>query len=157
LLACDYLPAVWIGDERARALRRQISQRRALVTRRTALKNEVSAVLMRCLAPRPPVSDAFGVKGRAWLAKLELPADERETVDSCVRQLDFLGGELAHLQRLIAQRVIEDADLRRLMTIPGIDMITASTLVAVICDIRRFPSSRHLVGYLGLHPRYSST
>jgi transposase len=35
LLACDYLPAVWIGDERSRALRRQISQRRALVKRRT--------------------------------------------------------------------------------------------------------------------------
>ena len=157
LLACNYLPAVWIGDERSRALRRQISQRRALVKRRTALKNEVSAVLMRCLAPRPPVSDAFGVKGRAWLAKLELPADERETVDSCLRQLDFLGGELAHLERLIAQRVVEDADVRRLMTIPGLDMITASTLVAVIGDIRRFPSSRHLVGYLGLHPRVSQS
>ena len=43
-------------------------------------------------------------------------------------------------------------DVRRLMTIPGIDVITASTLVAVIGDVRRFPTSRHLVGYLGLHP-----
>ena len=38
------------------------------------------------------------------------------------------------------------------MTIPGIDMITAATLVGVIGDIRRFPTSRQLVGYLGLHP-----
>jgi transposase len=38
------------------------------------------------------------------------------------------------------------------MTIPGIDVITASTLVAVIGDVRRLPTSRHLVGYLGLHP-----
>ena len=53
LLACDYLPVVWIGDERSRASRRQIAQRHALVKRCTALKNEVSAVLMRCLAPRP--------------------------------------------------------------------------------------------------------
>jgi len=30
---------------------------------------------------------------------------------------------------------------------------TAVTLLAVIGDVRRFPSSRHLVGYLGLHPR----
>ncbi len=43
-------------------------------------------------------------------------------------------------------------DVRRLMTIPGIDVVTAATLVAVIGDIRRFPTSRHLVGYLGLHP-----
>lgn len=38
------------------------------------------------------------------------------------------------------------------MTIPGVDVVTASTLAAVIGDIRRFPTSRHLVGYLGLHP-----
>ena len=152
LLACDYLPAIWIGDERSRSLRRQISQRRALVKRRTALKNEIGAALMRTLAPRSPASDPFGAKGRAWLAELELPDDERETVDACLRQLDFLAGELAHLERLIARRVRGDEDVRRLMTIPGIDMITAATLVAVIGDIRRFPTSRQLVGYLGLHP-----
>jgi hypothetical protein len=39
------------------------------------------------------------------------------------------------------------------MTIPGVDVTTAATLVAVIGDVSRFPSSRHLVGYLGLHPR----
>lgn len=157
LLAYDYLPAVWIGDERSRALRRQIAQRRSLVKRRTALKNEASAVLMCCLAPRPPASDQFGVKGRAWMAQLELPEDERETIDACLRQLDFLAGELAHLERLIAKRVVGDEEVRRLMTIPGIDMVTALTLVAVIGDVRRFATSRHLVGYLGLHPTVSQS
>jgi transposase len=33
-----------------------------------------------------------------------------------------------------------------------IDVVTATTLVAVIGDVRRFATSRHLVGYLGLHP-----
>jgi len=53
---------------------------------------------------------------------------------------------------VIAERVVADVDVRRLMTIPGIDVVTASTLMAVIGDIRRFPTGRHLVGYLGLHP-----
>jgi transposase len=67
LLACDYLPATWIGDERSRGLRRQVSQRRALVKRRTALKNEVSAALMRTLAPRSPASDRSGPRAaRGW-------------------------------------------------------------------------------------------
>jgi hypothetical protein len=39
------------------------------------------------------------------------------------------------------------------MTIPGIGAITALALVAVIGDVTRFPSPRHLVGYLGLDPR----
>ena len=39
------------------------------------------------------------------------------------------------------------------MTIPGVDVTTAATLVAVIGDVRRFPTAKHLAGYLGLTPR----
>jgi transposase len=38
------------------------------------------------------------------------------------------------------------------LTIPGIDAVTPATLIAVIGDIQRFPTARHLVGYIGLHP-----
>ena len=39
------------------------------------------------------------------------------------------------------------------MTIPGIDVTTAATMVAAIGDIHRFPSAKKLVGYLGIDPR----
>ena len=153
LLAADLIPRVWVGDERTRTLRRLVSRRRGLVKRRTQVKNEVSAVLQRNLKGRPPASDPFGRKGRIWLAAQELPADERLTVDAALRQLDFLGEELAAIDHLVAVEAQGDEDVRRLLTIPGVDVTTAVTLVAVIGDISRFPSSRHLVGYLGLHPR----
>ena len=91
--------------------------------------------------------------GRAWIAAQQLPVDERLTVNAGLRQLDFLGEELAQVDAIIAQQVLGDEDVRRLMTIPGIDIVTAATLVAVIGDVRRFPTSRHLVGYLGCTPR----
>lgn len=153
LLAAGYVPEVWIGDEATRALRRHVSRRRGLVKRRTALKNEVSSVLMRNLKARPPVTDLFGTRGRAWLAELDLPVDERETVDACLRQLDFLQGELDLADGQIAKHAVGSAEIRRLMTIPGIDVTAAASLMAAIGDIHRFPSSRHLVGYLGLHPK----
>jgi transposase len=153
LLAANLIPAVWIPDEATRRLRRQISRRRGLVKRCIALKNEISAVLIRNLKQRPPMTDLFGRKGRKWLHAVELPLDERETVDACLRQLDFLGGELAAVDRQIAQAAIDSPQMRRLMTIPGVDATTAATLFAAIGDISRFPSSRHLVGYLGLHPK----
>jgi transposase len=152
LLAADLIPSVWVGCERTRMMRRLVSRRRGLVKRRTQIKNEIAAVLHRNLKRRPPVSDLFGVKGRAWLAEQVLPVDERLTVDGCLRQLDFLGEELGQVDRVIAEQALADPDVLRLMTIPGIDVTTASTLAAVIGDVRRFPSSRHLVGYLGLHP-----
>jgi transposase len=152
LLAAGLIPAVWIGDERVRMLRRLVSRRRGLVKRRTQVKNEISAVLHRNLKGRCPASDPFGKKGRAWITEQDLPVDEQLTVDAGLRQLDFLGDELGQIDRVIAQQVLDDPDVRRLMTIPGTDVVTATTLVAVIGDIRRFPTARHLVGYLGLHP-----
>ena len=153
LLAADLIPPVWSGDERVRMLRRLVSRRRGLVKRRTQVKNEIWAVLHRNLKGRPPASDLFGRKGRAWLTAQELPADERLTVDAGLRQLDFLGEELAAIDRLVAVKAQGDEDVRRLLTIPGVDVTTAVTLLAVIGDVTRFPSSRQLVGYLGLHPR----
>jgi len=153
LLAADLVPGVWLGDERTRLLRRLVSRRRQLVKQSTRTKNEISAVLLRTLQGRPPVSDVFGKGGRAWLAKLELAIDERETVDAGLRQLDFLQHELAHVDRTIAEQALASPEIRRLMTIPGVDVTTAAALMAAIGDVTRFPSPRHLAGYLGLDPK----
>jgi len=43
--------------------------------------------------------------------------------------------------------------MRRLLTLPGVNFVTAAALLAAIGDIRRFPTARQLVSYLGLDPR----
>jgi transposase len=141
LLAAGLIPGVWIGDERCRMLRRLVSRRRGLVKRRTQVKNELSAVLHRNLKGPNPATDPFSTKGRAWMLDQQLPVDERLTLEAGLRQLDFLGSELAGVDRVIAEQVVGDEDVRRLLTIPGVDVVTASTLVAVIGDIRRFPTA----------------
>jgi transposase len=152
LLAADLLPRVWIPDDRTRRLRRLTSRRTQLVRARSRLKNEIEAVLVRNLLGdgRPPATDLFGTRGRKWLAGLQLPVDERDTIDANLRQLDFLGGELAAIDRQLAQETLASEQARRLMTIPGVSCVTAMTLLAVIGDIERFDSPRRLVGYLGL-------
>jgi transposase len=153
LLAAGMLPGIWICDEPTRVLRRRIARRSQLVRGRTRAKNQIHAVVIRNLGGRAPARDTFGKKGRAWLATLELPADERATVNSCLREADFLSAEIARVDREIARYAVGCAEIRRLMTIPGVDVTTAATLMATIGDIRRFPSPRHLVGYVGLDPR----
>jgi transposase len=115
----------------------------------------VHAVLQRQLKERPPMTDVFGVKGRAWLARQreQLPLDEQQTVDACLRQIDFLEAELELVDREIAKQVLACQDIRRLMTLPGVSGVTATALLAAVGDIRRFPTADHLVGYLGLSPR----
>src|SRR5262249_15831873 len=50
LLAADFLPPVWLPDDRTRALRRQVTRRRHLARQRTRIKNQVHAILARNLA-----------------------------------------------------------------------------------------------------------
>jgi transposase len=94
LLAAAMLPGTWVCDEQTRILRRQVTRRSQLVRGRTRARNQVHAVVIRNLGGRAPARDTFGKKGRAWLATLDLPADERAMVDSCLREADFLTGEL---------------------------------------------------------------
>lgn len=153
LLAADLVPRVWIGDEQTRVLRRLTGRRAQLVRARTRPKNEIAAVLVRNLKGRPPMTDPFGKQGRQWLSELELPADEHDTVQACLRQIDFLTSEIGHVDRQLAERALQSPEIKRLMTIPGVGVTTAATMVAAIGDIHRFPSAKRLVGYLGLDPR----
>ena len=45
----------------------------------------------------------------------------------------------------------------RLLTIPGVGLLTATALVAFVGDVARFPSARHFASYLGLTPREHSS
>jgi transposase len=66
--------------------------------------------------------------------------DRIETVE---RQLATIGDQLPAV--------------RRLMTVPGIGLLTATALFAFVGDARRFPSGRHFASFLGLTPRERSS
>jgi transposase len=147
------LEAVWMPDERCRVLRRRLARREQLMRARTRSKNEIHACLQRRLAPKAPCSDLFGVKGREWLAGLELPAEERESVDAALRHIEFLDSEIAAVERLIARQALSWPEIRRLMTVPGVNLVCAASFIAAVGNPNRFLTSRKLVAYLGLDPK----
>jgi transposase len=71
-----------------------------------------------------------------------------------LEELDRLTGKLELLNQRIAERMEPHAELiERLCEVPGIDRITAWTLIAEIgVDMSRFPSSGHLASWSGLCP-----
>ncbi|MGZ6299711.1 MAG: IS110 family RNA-guided transposase, partial [Candidatus Limnocylindria bacterium] len=152
LLASGQLETVWVPDEAAQAMRRRLRRRTQLVVTKSRPKNEVHAALMRRLVPKPGFSDLFGVAGQRWLSELELPAAERESVDSALRQIAFCEAEIAAIEKVVATEGLASAEIRRLMSVPGVGVITAAAFMAAVGDIRRFPSPKKLVGDLGLDP-----
>ena len=74
-------------------------------------------------------------------------------MQALLRQLDFHGQELRIVDAELGRVALERAEVRRLLTIPGVDATVALAIVAAVGDFGRFSSPQRLVSYLGLNPR----
>jgi transposase len=148
----ELVPAIWLPDPQVRAERERARFRLHLVRHRTSLKQRVHATLM-AHGTACPVSDLFGVAGRALLARLALPEPWASDVAASVRLIDELQREIATIERELQVLGAEHRYVPLLTTIPGIAWVLAYTIAAEIGDIARFPSPRKLAGYTGLCPR----
>jgi len=153
LRAAGFLPEVWLPDAETELRRRLVARRNQVVRHRTRIKNGVHSILQAHLIPPCPHADLFGRLGRNWLGRQELPVDEQAAIERHLRELDRLAEDLELLDREIAEEVIEDPSVKRLLTITGVNIIVAAGLVAAIGDIHRFSSPQKLVSYVGLNPR----
>jgi transposase len=115
-------------------------------------KGRIHAILHANLIPKY-AGNLFGKAGRKWLSSAPLPDDERAIVVRLVDELERISAQLAELDKALARESLDDPRARRLMTIPGICPVVASTVLAAIGDIGRFPSPDKLSSYLGLTPR----
>ena len=69
------------------------------------------------LPARPPAGvRPVRQEGRAWLAAQQLAVTEDETVARCLRQIDFLGAEIAAIDAKLAEFALASTDVKRLMT-----------------------------------------
>jgi transposase len=144
---------VWLPDDQTHALRRQVTRRAHIVRQRTRLQ-EPGAVDP---APQPhrslPGRGSVRHQGPGVLATQDLPPDEHQAVGALLRQLDFHGQELQIVDAELGRVGLERVEVRRLLTIPGVDATVALAIVAAVGDFGRFSSPQRLVSYLGLNPR----
>lgn len=151
LLRTNLLPEAWQADVATRELRQTMRLRVDLGRQRARWKNRIHAVLHQH-GLHSPVSDVFGVRGRAWLVELQLPPAARQVVDYCLELVDHLQQRIRDLDRDLRVRAESDPGVGWLLTIPGIAAYSALLLRAEIGDVRRFRSKRQLYSYAGLVP-----
>jgi len=153
LLRADFLPSVWMPDEKTQRVRILVTHRHNLVKRIISLKNSIHARFhqrfLNC-----PHSDLFGRGGRSWIAanREHLPEMEQRQLDSTLRILECVEGERQGVEIELAEMAYHSEEARLLMTIPGIDYPVALALLAAIGEINRFPTPEKLCAYLGLVP-----
>jgi len=133
--------------------------RSLLVGRRTAQANQIRGLLME-----------YGIvipQGISTLRKAipNLLEDAENTLSPYFRELlRDLYDEIVHFDERIETielklKVIsvQNEDCQRLLTIPGVGLLTATALIAAIGDISVFKSGRELAAWIGLVPRQHST
>ena len=103
LLRSELLPEAYVAPRELRDLRELLRQRVWLTQLRSALKNRVHALLAREGVQRRH-SDLFGVGGRAFLPRLELPQAQRERLGRLLRLIAAFDTDIATLASEIEAR-----------------------------------------------------
>ncbi|WP_352972716.1 IS110 family transposase [Mesorhizobium sp. M1334] len=152
LYASGFLPEVWVPDPGTLAPRRQVTRRTQLVRQRSRLKNLIQSILHAHLIPPCPHGNLVGISERKWLTRQILPADERAAIERHLGLINQINEALTVVEADIAVHALQDPTIRRLMTLPGLDVTVAASVAAAIGDIRRFSDPQKLVAYLGLNP-----
>lgn len=146
-----FLPQAYLAPPEIRKLRDLFRCRCGLVRIRSALKLRIHALLDR-LGIFHDFSDLFGKTGRAFLDNLDLESPYKENLQRQLRVIDLLNKEIRQIEKIIRERVREDPQAKRLMTIPGVGFILAYLFTSEIGDISRFSSAKKLASYCGLVP-----
>lgn len=151
-----FVPTKSIEQQDIQSLHRIRSQ---LVARRTAQANQVRGLLLE-----------YGIvipKGISYVRKAipSILEDAENVLSVFFRELlSELYDELVHLdERILAleKKLVTlstgHEDCQRLLTIPGVGLLTATALVAAIGDVSVFKNGRELAAWLGLVPKQHST
>jgi len=107
----------------------------------------------------------FGRGRQALLGELEAAlaaltdAVGQDVLDSLREQaqrIRHLEEQIKTLDRRLAQRARTDADMKRVLAVPGTGTLTASAAIATMGQAKAFASGREFAAWLGLVPRRAS-
>jgi transposase len=149
------LVAVTIPDERDEAIRDLSRARLDAVLARLKCRQQLKALMLR-QGRRYPGKTSWTAAHQRYLAGVSFPYPAQHIAFEEYRQAVSEGHtRVERLSQALAQEVERwrmRAVVYAMMTLRGLDLVAATTVVAELGDLRRFTHPRDLMGYLGLVP-----
>ena len=90
-------------------------------------------------------------------AETAVPEFLRPALASTAQAIRDMEQHILDIERQLRAVARDDAVIQRLLTIPGVGLLTATALVAFVGNVQRFSSGRRFASYLGLTPRENSS
>jgi transposase len=155
LMLKDDFPKIWVPSWDNRDLRQLLWHRHRMVQMRTRVMNQLQAVALneglRCK------KRLWREKGRQQLQSIRLAPWASRRRHDLLELLDRLNPTIAELTQLIEQEVEKYPAAKRLMTHPGVGVLTALAFVLIIGETERFRCGKQIAAYLGLVPEEDSS
>ena len=152
LARTGWYKAVHVKSDQCQALRSLVAGRKQLVNMRVDIENHIRGILK-----------AFGIKLGA-VSRVGFPARVKAAIDgqdhlvkstmlALLKARDGLVAQEKTLDRQCSAVARKDAVCKRLMTVPGVGVVTALAFKTEIDDPTRFAKSRDVGVHVGLTPR----
>jgi transposase len=154
------LTAIYVPDPQDEAVRDLIRARYQGLKQQHRARQQLKMFLLRHNF-RYAGTKAWSAAHLRYLATVKLPfAEQQFLFQEMVHVITEAGQRLerydTQLPRVVAGWRWEPV-VKALMSLRGVALLTAATLVAELGDLHRFASARQLMGYLGLVPSEDST
>lgn len=155
-LRCGYYREVALKSQKNVETNTVLGSRRMLVQQKVSLKNGIRGFLKT-------YGISVSVKGkRNFIQKVrevleEQPAYIQKSIEALLISFEKLDHAITDLEKMIKELAKEDEDVKLLITVPGVGILTALSFKVAIDDPSRFKDSRQVGAYLGMTPKqYSS-
>lgn len=158
LLRAQFVPEVSLRSKAARDMSLLITAREHLVTQRTQTICHIRGLLREYGLVMPTGVEAFFAEALSQIKRLEPqnPMLAKVLKEDLKRALELKEKEL-EINAEIEKATSEDPRIKALRAIPGIGLLGAYLMVAVVDDVKRFPDAKSFASYLGLVPREHSS
>ena len=151
----DSVVGIYYPPLAIRELRELCRSRHALVQTRTALINQLRAVLLR-----QGVADARRLARTTddgWLRSFAFPPRATASVATLREVLAVVRTTAARVEAEVRQVAAADPIAQRLQALRGVGPLLAVMIRAEVGEVHRFPSGAHLASYAGLVPRVEAS
>jgi len=160
LLRAGELTGIYVPDPQDEAVRDLIRARYQVQRQQHRARQQLKMFLLRHNI-RYAGTKAWSAAHLRFLATVKMPFAEQQFVfQEMVNGITEAGQRLARYEKQIAA-VVEGwrwaPVVQALMSLRGVAVLTAATLVAELGDLNRFPSAPQLMSYLGLCPGEHTT
>ena len=160
LSASDQLPLVYMPKQEVRQKRATIAYRQSLIARRTAIKNNIRAILDREGLTMASGKSGWTQESCAYLQSLARPIDQcketelwRGQLHVELQQYEAIEAAIKQVQGKLDALGRSDERVQLLQTIPGVGPRMAEAVVAYIDNPKRFKSGKQVGRYFGITPR----